>query len=220
MTKVTLMEAIREGHLKIGDKVRLHGSILPHYPVSFVESSQSGYEEGQSITRYNTNFYYLGIENDGAIRFVKSRATESRLILRGEKGFENGLHIMHKICSDLFSTKSLGIFSTPMTHEEFMKYCNREETKPIVSKIMMTAESFLATKHVRINPFAEKGTLPISYGFNTLIAYVELMEGNIEKTGVVGILPTIKMYLPELVYFYKDKEELPNLISKQKADNC
>ena len=214
MKKITLLEAVRENILKIGDEVKFAGSILPPYPMTSVEKEESGYDDKQYISRQNNKFYFVGKEEDDSLRFIATRTTDFQLALKGQKGFENGLSIMNKICSQLYSMKSLGIFSTALTKEEFLKYFLGEYESNFIGKITSRGEAFLAT------PYISRGRYPtdfstVSYGFECFLGYVELVKGTSEYMKKLGIVPTIKMYLPEYIYFEQNAGDAPILTSKK-----
>ena len=214
MRKITLMEAVRENILKVGDEVKFGGSILPPYPMTSVEKEKSGYDDRQFISRENNKFYFVGTEEDDSLRFIATRSTDSKIILCGETGFENGLSIMNKICSELYSMKSLGIFSTPLDKDEFSKYFLEECEKNFMGKITSRGEAFMATPYISKDKHIDN--IPtISYGFECFLGYVELVNGTSEYAKKLGIVPTIKMYLPECIYFEQNAGDIPILTSKK-----
>ena len=214
MEKITLMEAVRENILKVGDEVKFGGSILPPYPMTSVEKEESGYDDRQFISRENSKFYFVGTEEDGSLRFIATRSTDSKIILQGETGFENGISIMNRICSELYSMKSLGIFSTPLDKDEFSKYFLEECEQNFMGKITSRGEAFLATPYISREK-QKDNSHTVSYGFKCFLGDVELVNGASEYMKKLGIVPTIKMYLPECIYFDDSIGDIPKLISKK-----
>lgn len=212
MKRITLMEAVRKNILKVGDEVKFNGSLLPQYPVAAVEIEESGYDEKQYIFRENNKFYFVGKKEDNSLRFIATK-TDSKIILHGNRGFENGLSIMHRICSKLYSTKSLGIFSTPLDKDEFTEYFLAEYEQNFMGKLTSRGEAFLATPY--ISREEQKDSNPtVSYGFKCFFGDVQLVKGTSEYMKKLGIVPTISMYLPECIYFDDSTGDIPTLTSK------
>lgn len=199
--KITLMEAIRSGKLELGQKVKLSSTLFQPYPLTTIESKESGIKDNQTVFRKERYFYFAGIENGDVIKFIKASTDDLKITLKGVKGFENGLAIMNRICSDLFSDPSLGIFSVPLEVEEFKEYFLSKKTEKFTDKIVATGEAFLATQYIK------KDDIPnLSYGFKCFLGNVELVNGNNEKSFTLGFVPTIKMYFPERLYVQYDEE--------------
>ena len=213
MGKITLMEAIRKNILKVGDEVEFGCSILPGPPITAVWKKESGYHDTQYITRKSNKFYFVGTGEDGSLRFIATRSLDSKIILAGEIGFENGLSIMNKICSNLYSKKSLGIFSTPLDNDEFSKYFLGEYEKNFIGKITSRGEAFLATPYVSKQK-QKDDTYTVSYGFKCFLGDVELVNGASEYMKKLGIVPTVKIYLPECIYFDNSTGDIPTLTIK------
>lgn len=200
MKKTTLLEAVEKDIIRIGDKVIFDRSILPPHSITAVESKDSGYDEMQYISRESNKFYFVGTDDDGSLRFLAIRTTDSKIILKGQKGFENGLSIMYKICSDLYSNNSLGIFSIPLNKEKFSEYILREYEKNFIGRIISTGEAFLATPYISMKK--QKDNIPkLSYGFKCFLGDVQLVNGTSEFSSKLGIVPEIKIYIPEWIYF-------------------
>jgi len=214
MKRITLMEAVRENILKVGDEVKFNGSLLPQYPVAAVEIEESGHDEKQYIFRENNKFYFVGKKEDKSLRFIATRSTDSKIILHGKTGFENGLNIMNRICSNFYSNKSLGIFSTPLDKDEFTEYFLGEYEQNFMGKLTSRGEAFLATPY--ISKEKQKDSNPtVSYGFKCFFGNVQLVNGTSEYLKKLGIVPTISMYLPECIYFDDSTGNIPTLTIKK-----
>lgn len=198
--KISLMEAIRKGNLELGQKVKLSSKLFQPYPLTIIEGKESGTRDNQTVYRTDRYFYFAGIEDD-AIKFIKASTDDLKITLKGVKGFENGLAIMNRICSDLFSEPSLGIFSVPLKAEEFRECFLGGKTERILDKLVSSGEAFLATQYIK-----KDDTQNLSYGFKCFLGNVELVNGNNEKSFTLGFVPTIKMYFPETLYVQYDEE--------------
>ena len=199
--KITLMEAIRSGKLELGQKVELSSSLFQPYPLTTIESKESGTKDNQTVFRKDRYFYFAGIEDGDVIKFIKASTDDLKITLKGVKGFENGLAIMNRICSDLFSNTSLGIFSVPLEAEELKECLLGGKTEKILDKLLAIGEAFLATQYIK-----KDDTQNLSYGFKCFLGNVELVNGNNEKSFTLGFVPTIKIYFPETLYVHYYEE--------------
>lgn len=98
METMRLMQALESGRVNIGDYVE--------YPNSerliLVSADDSGYEEDQILR--NSSLYWKIVRYNGRICLL-GEGTLPELYLSGKKGYENAIHILNRICDELFSNE-------------------------------------------------------------------------------------------------------------------
>lgn len=138
METMRLIQALESGRVNIGDYVEYHNDER----AILVSADDSGYTEDQMLR--NTTLNWRVVRYNGRI-WLLGEGVLPELCLSGKRGYEKGIHILNKVCNELYSS-NFGI-STSLNLDMYKVFTrNMKEKEKLIYWLATVYEHLEATK--------------------------------------------------------------------------
>ena len=93
-----------------------------------VEASKSGYTDVQTYTTENLGWRVLGINTKGELELISDNSTNSRVYLKGEKGYLNAEEVLNNMCNELYGKGKHATGARSLNVDDINKLANYDPT--------------------------------------------------------------------------------------------